>query len=72
MGEKERAQTDLKSMTEKLNEMDKKMRFDESLFKTTINKKDFDLRDTQAKLDQKELQYIHARTELAKAIDNVE
>ena len=59
-------------MTEKLHDLDKKMKFDETLFKTTINKKDFDLRDTQSKLDQKELQYIFARTELAKAIDNVE
>lgn len=42
-------------MTEKLHDLDKKMKFDETLFKTTINKKDFDLRDTQSKLDQKEL-----------------
>jgi hypothetical protein len=38
----------LLSMTEQLATLTAKMKFDESLFKTTINKKEYELRDTQA------------------------
>ena len=53
-------------------DLERKMKFDETQFKQTLAKKDLEFRETAAKLEIKEEQYLEAMSDLRKALSDVE